>query len=146
MKSFALGVLLVVAGSAGAQGIAWMPASYQSLIADSDLIVVGKVGTPSDSAHDEGWTACGQITVSQTLKGVVPHQGVKVDYPSRRPAAYGGSEIEALPGEVIFEQGQEGIWFLKKNTATNHYVASHPGRFKPLPFLNRVKAEIAKAP
>lgn len=146
MKSFVRGVALVLAfaGAVRAEGIAWMPVSYAALVADSDLIVVGKIARAADTAHDEGWTACGRITVAQTLKGTVPAEGVQIDYPSRRPAAYDGEEVAAAPAEVIFEEGQEGIWFLKRDPSEPHYTAAHPSRFKPLPFLARVKAEIAK--
>lgn len=137
-------LITMLAGAAHAEGIAWMPVSYPSLIAGSDLIVVGKITAQAEAAHDDGWTACDTITVSEVLKGQVPADGLHLDHPSRHPEAYGGAEADPAPGEVPYEKGQEGVWFLHQE-ANHHYSAAHPARFKPLPLLSRIKNEIAKA-
>lgn len=136
---------LALCGAVRAEGITWMPVSYAALIQGSDLIVVGKLAATADTAHDDGWTACGTMVVAEVLKGSPPAGGVHLDYPSARPEAYGGAEAAPAPAEVVFEKGQQGIWFLSRPAGQTHYTAAHPARFKPLPFLARVKSEIARA-
>ena len=140
----AVALWIAVAGGARAEGISWRPVAYPDLIAGSDLIVVGKIATMAETAHDDGWTTCATMQVAEVLKGQVPADGVKLDFPSRHPEAYNGSEVVPAPAEVTFEKDQEGIWFLKVDPADGHFTAAHPARFKPMPFLKRIKDEIAK--
>lgn len=139
-------VLALALGSAAmAGGITWMPVAYSALISTSDVIVVGRIDTVDDTAHEDGWTACGSVVVTEVLKGTVPPGGLKIDYPSARPAAFSGAEATPSPAEVVYEKGQTGIWFLSRDPGGTHYTAAHPARFKPMPFLARVKSELASS-
>jgi hypothetical protein len=140
-------VLAVAAAQAApaAPRATWMPVAYRDLIADSDLIVAGKIAAVDGSVHDGGWWDCARISVAETLKGAVPPGGVRLDYPARRPAALGGEEPPPAPTAVIYEDGQEGIWFLKRDATTGHFVAGHPARFRPMPLRARVRSEVARA-
>lgn len=138
-------IALVLATAVHSGGITWMPVAYDKLIETSELIVVGRIETVADTAHEDGWTACGTLNVTEVLKGTPPADGVHLDYPSNHPAAFGGAEAEPAPAEVVYEKGQTGIWFLFREQGQVHYTAAHPARFKPMPFLSRIKSEIAKA-
>jgi hypothetical protein len=144
--------LWVLAAVASARAeVLWMPLSYADLISDSDVIVVGKISQVARGVHCEGGFNCSRIAVQEVLKGTPPADGIRLDYPCRNPVVLEGeTPPQASPTDVFFEEGQEGIWFLKqssdsKNTSGGHFLANHPGRFRPVLFVARVRDEIRKA-
>jgi len=141
-------VALMIAWSATAASaeVLWMPIGYPELIADSDLIVVGKISQIARGVHDEGTFNCSRIQVSEVLKGQVPGGGIRLDYPCRNPTVLEGEVAPPpSPTDIFLEEGQEGVWFLKAQEQGDHFMVNHPGRFKPVLFVSRVKQEIRKA-
>lgn len=125
--------------------IQWLPVSYEDLINGSDLIVVGKVTEVTADAHDEGATTCGTLEIQQVLAGDSPGDTVKLDFPSPVTTAGTDGTAPAVPTDVYYAAEQEGIWFLRKDEFSGCYRADHPARFKPIPLLSKVQAELERA-
>jgi len=141
-----LGLAFVVGTSPVSGGVLWTPMSYSDLYNDSDLIVVGKVTHVAHSAHNEGATNCSRIAATTVLKGTAPENGVRLDFPCRNPVLLEGESLPPTsPLDIFFEVGQEGVWFLKKGAGADHYMATHPGRFKPIVLLPKIRKELEKA-
>lgn len=127
-------------------GWGWELKPLETLIAESDLVVVGRLADvrreePGPSATDRG-----TIRPQELLKGRVPDGGGAVlSFPGRR-GSYGvdGLFHSTLTGaDLRFEEGLEACWFLKRNPADGTYAVSHPSMVQPHPFYDSIRGAIA---
>jgi len=123
------------------------PPSIHSLIAASDLIVVGKIVRTAQVERDNDLqdisyngtrryiAIIGTITVEETLLGDAPGGPVKFVYPKRA----------RLKGEPVYDLEQDGIWLLRRSELKqNEYLADEIGRYQSRDRKEQVKAIIAK--
>lgn len=122
------------------------PASLHSLIAASDLIVVGKIVRTASVERDNDLqdisyngsrryiAIVATLTVEETLMGDSPTGPVKFVYPKRA----------RVKGEPVYDPEQDGVWLLRRSERANEYVADEIGRFQSRDRKEQVKAIIAK--
>lgn len=120
--------------------------SLQSLIASSDLIVVGKISRTAqvereNDLHDISYNATRRyiaivatITVEETLLGEQPGATVKFAYPKR----------SRVKGEPVYDANQDGIWLLRKSERPNEYLADEIGRFQSRERKEQLKTIIGR--
>lgn len=142
----ALIALSLVAGVSGAATGDDEPASLHSLIAASDLIVVGKIVRTAQVERDNDlqdisyngarkYTAIvATLTIEETLMGDNPSGPIKFVYPKRA----------RIKGEPVYDPDQDGVWLLRRSERANEYLADELGRYQSRDRKEQVKAIIAK--
>lgn len=122
------------------------PPSLHSLIAASDLIVVGKIARTAqverdNELHDISYNGnrryiavVATLAVEETLMGDAPSGPVKFVFPKRA----------RIQGEPVYDPDQDGVWLLRRSERPNEYVADEIGRFQSKDRKEQVKAIIAK--
>lgn len=122
------------------------PASLHSLIAASDLIVVGKIVRTAqverdNDLHDISYNGTRRyiaivatLTVEETLMGDAPNGPVKFVYPKR----------SRIKGEPVYDPDQDGVWLLRRSERAGEYLADEIGRFQSRDRKEQLKAIIAK--
>ena len=122
------------------------PPSIQSLIASSDLVVVGKIVRTAQVERDNelfdiSYNASRRyiaivatLQVEETLLGDPPTGNVKFVYPKR----------PRLSGEPVYDLEQDGVWLLKRTEKGNEFLADEIGRFQKRERKEQVKAIIAR--
>lgn len=123
------------------------PPTIQSLIAASDLIVVGKIVRTAQVERDNDLqdisyngtrryiAIIATLTVEETLMGDAPGGPVKFVYPKRA----------RLKDEPVYDLEQDGVWLLRRSELkTNEFLADEIGRFQTRDRKEQVKAIIAK--
>lgn len=123
------------------------PPTIHSLIAASDLIVVGKIVRTAQVERDNDLqdisyngtrryiAIIGTLTVEETLMGDAPSGPVKIIYPKRA----------RLKDEPVYDLEQDGIWLLRRSELkANEYLADEIGRYQSRDRKEQVKAIIAK--
>ena len=141
--SFAALPVRAVGGSNSVDG---EPPTIHSLIAASDLIVVGKITRTAQVERDNDLqdisyngtrryiAIIATIAVEETLMGEAP-LNVKFVYPKK----------SRLKGEPVYDVDQDGVWLLRRSELkTNEYLADEVGRFQSRDRKEQVKAIIAK--
>jgi hypothetical protein len=118
--------------------------SLHALVASSDMIVVGKIvkttmvdreNELSDISynHSPRFTAViATLQVDETIKGD-PATTVKFTYPKRA----------RITGEPVYDQGQDGVWLLRKSDKRDEYIADETGRLQPRERKEQIKAVLA---
>ncbi|MBI3890708.1 MAG: hypothetical protein HY303_04170 [Candidatus Wallbacteria bacterium] len=127
---------------------AWELIPLERLIADSDLVVIGKLsyvmrGEPGLDAVDHGY-----IEASEVLKGQVPDgHGLVLVFPGRRGTAGPDGKFHSTltAGDLRFEEGLDVCWLLKRVPGTDAYAIDHPSRVQPYPFYDDLRARVVKA-
>ena len=122
------------------------PPSLHSLIAASDLIVVGKIVRTAQVERDNELSdisyngnrryiaIVATLTVEETLMGDAPTSPVKFVYPKKA----------RVKGEPVYDAEQDGVWLLKRSERPNEYVADEIGRYQSKDRKEQLKAIIAK--
>jgi hypothetical protein len=115
--------------------------SLNQIALNSDLIVVGHVVRTTQVERDNDlediaynhthrYTAIiALIAVDETLKGDAA-QTVKFTYPKQ----------PRVPGEQVYDLGQDGVWLLRKSEKPGEYLADEKGRFQPRERKEQVRA------
>lgn len=120
--------------------------SIHSLIAASDLVVVGRIARTAqverdNDMHDISYNGSRRyiaviatLQVEETLLGDAPTGPVKFVYPKR----------PRLAGEPVYDLDQDGVWLLRRAENGREYLADEIGRFQPRERKEQVKAIIAR--
>ena len=119
-----------------AAGLAWAVQPAEPLdraLAGADLVVVGKLGklTPIEGAK---FTSSGEIPVTEVLKGPADLKTVTLRTVDPQEA-----RREGLVGAVIRNEGDSGVWILRRHIDKQKYVAPNPTHLQPLTALDEVK-------
>lgn len=123
------------------------PPSIHSLIAASDLIIVGKIVRTAqvereNDIQDISYNGTRRyiaivatVTVEETLMGDAPGGPVKIVYPKR----------SRMKDEPVYDLDQDGVWLLRRSELKpNEFLADEVGRFQSRDRKEQVKAIIAK--
>jgi hypothetical protein len=122
----------------------WAPMTLQELVAQSELIVVGEIGSVREQAGSPYDIA--SIKVEETLlapPGMAGLTEARLLLPSRRGPISSDT--------ITYKTGQRGVWFLRRAAARDAaskeagYFADHPHRFKPVGELADVRAYLKSA-
>ena len=120
--------------------------SLQSLVASSDLIVVGKIARTAQVERDNDLqdisyngnrryiAIVATLAIDETLMGDAPGSSVKFVYPKR----------SRVKGEPVYDADQDGVWLLRKSERPNEYLADEIGRFQSRDRKEQLKAIIAR--
>ena len=152
LSGFASGCLVAAVGlltfAAPAVAIEDEPPSLHSLIAASDLIVVGKIVRTAQVERDNELfdisyngnkryqAIVATVTVEETLMGdkIDAGSNIKFVYPKR----------SRVKGEPVYDAAQDGVWLLRRSERPNEYLADEIGRFQSKDRKEQVKAIIAR--
>lgn len=119
-----------------------LPACYavisdENLIAQSDLVVIGKITAIKEGGRGNKDINIATISVSEVLKGAKDLKEVKLAFPSPKRNMMASTDI-------FYNLDQEGIWLLRKDEKQNYYLADYPARFQPLENADKIKEIIGK--
>jgi len=140
----AIGFLACLPSAVVRADYAWI--ELPELVAQSDLIVVGKITGISRAKPSRTATDKATITVEQVLIGTAD-KTVTLGFPGERiwTNADGTTSRFEASNWIRYKTGQDGIWLLTWDRQAKLYHAAHPARLQPRDKLDEVKAAIAKA-
>ncbi len=122
--------------------VAWELIPLEKLIADSDLVLIGKLSYVMRAAPGPDSTDHGYLEGYEVVKGTVADgKGVVLAFPGQRgtAAADGKFKSSLTPQDLRFEEGMEACWFLKKAAGGDAYEARHPSCVQPYPFYDGIR-------
>lgn len=100
----------------------WAALDDETLVASSDLIVIGEWQAPNPASAAENLQ--GRIVVSAVLKG---RQGL-----TAIPVAHSAGKGLRSSNDLVFRTGDQGLWLLRRAPGqTDAYLIDHPQRFVP---------------
>ena len=107
--------------------------SDKELVAQSDLIVAGKIKAIRDGTSKMKGMSIATISVSEVIKGPAKIKNIYLAFPSRKQGM-------ASSTDIYYDLNQEGIWLLHKPEKINYYLADHPARFQIIENMDKIKA------
>ena len=117
----------------------YAPMSDEQLVAQTDLIVVGKITKIVEGGARPKDKSIATITVSEVVKGekglkiLKGLKTVKLGFPSRNRRMMASTDI-------FYKNGQQGIWLLRKAKDKDYFLADYPARLQPIKNLDKIKA------
>jgi hypothetical protein len=111
----------VILGAARVAQGAWVADPIDARIIESDVIVSGKIVKIKEGPTvEKKQYSLGELQVADVYKGESDLKKVEVAF-AAKPAA----------SDVVYKQGQEGIWILKRDSEGDYYWATSPLDLQP---------------